>query len=245
MEDLTRGIGECKVFEVKEILFEWFECIKTFLSYKRSNLRNLRWRRSHLSDLYVLKTFLRCRKSHILETKRPIWKHIGMFWIHWNANTYFDCKKLFFNSFWIDCRPRNANLNVLKVHPSVQWHHSKVRLLKLLISSMEGTSTFGNSKLRCCWHPWIFGILWTEPWKLHLPMQIPKCWRSTKDASRKLYLSLASTWRATNLHASMVTKNHWKYWQPFSTYMRRKICPTCFSWTPSFLRARCKKATTC
>lgn len=122
---------------MKGILFEWFECLRLLLRCKRSNLIYLRWIRSYLGDLNVLRPLLsirrsnlRCKRSNILEIKRPIWEHMGMFPLYWSTNIYFECKRLSFSLDLINCKPRNTCLNILRVDPSIQWHYLKVRPLE-------------------------------------------------------------------------------------------------------------------
>ena len=88
-------------------------------------------------------------------------------------------------------------------------------------------------------------ILWIDSMNLHLPMRIPKCWRSIKNALKKVCPLVALTWRTTNLRASRVTKDPRNRERPFTTFMRQRVCPTSSSFTVSFLCARCKNATTC
>ena len=193
----------------------------------------LKWQKYYLNDLSVLRPFLKSRRSNILETKRSIWKHMVRFplVLHWGANTYLKCKNLFFGSGWIDCRPRKASLSVFEVYPNIRWHHLKARPLELLRSLLEGTSTFGGWKLKCCWHPWIFVIFWTDPKKLYLPMLIPKCWRSTKDTSRMSCPSLTSTWRTTNLRTSRVAKDPRRCWLTFLPHINLHIVGLCLNYT--------------
>lgn len=157
---------------------------------------------------------------------------MGIFSLHWDANTYIEYKKLSF-------RPINISLNVLRVYLSVQWHRSKSRPLKSLISSI-----FRSSKSKCSWHPWIFGALWTNPRKLYIPMHIPKCWRSSKHALRRSCPSLPSMMRTTNLHTSSVANDQWICERPFITFTRQRISSTLSSFITSFSHARCKRVTT-
>lgn len=130
--------------------------------------QSLRYFMSRKSYLSILKTILKCKKTNILETKMPIWKHMGMLPSYWGANAYIDCRKLSFRLDGVDCRPENARLIVWRVYPSLQWCHLRVMPLESLTNSMEISSIFGNLKSKGCWYPLIFGTLWMNPRKLYL-----------------------------------------------------------------------------
>lgn len=99
---------------------------------------------------------------------------------------------------------------------------------------MERISTFGSSNLKCCWHPYIFGTLWTDPRNLHLPMQTPKCWESTKDASRRPSQSSALIWRTTNFCVPIVPKDAQMHRRIFTTLTGCRFGPTSSSFAASF-----------
>jgi hypothetical protein len=73
VENLIWMIWEGKEFEVKKIVFEYFERIKL-----------LRWRRLYLNDLNVLRTFLRCKKSYLNYLRElGIWDKEDYIWMIW------------------------------------------------------------------------------------------------------------------------------------------------------------------
>ena len=109
---------------------------------------------------------------------------------------------------------------------------------------MDGTSIFISLRSKCCRHAWMFGTFWTNPWNLHLSIQIQKCWRSIKDATRRLYPLLASIWRTTKLRTSRVAKDPRRRKRPFATFTKTNNYLIFFSFAANFLRARCKRATT-
>ena len=90
-------------------------------------------------------------------------------------------------------------LNVQTYFSNKRWHILRAKGLESWTSSTKRNLAFGSSKWRWFWLLWAFGILWTDQKRLHLPMQIPKYWRSTKGPSKRPCSSPASTWWTINL----------------------------------------------
>lgn len=134
------------------------------------------------------------------------WGVENFIWRIWECKA-FKVKKILLE--WFECLKHKSE------HTMTFFKSKAARIIDKFNGEKFTLWTF-----KCYWHPWIFEILWTDSMNLHLSMQIPKCWRSIKNALRKLCLSLALTWRTTKLRTSRVTKDPRNRRRPFTQHSR-------------------------
>ena len=135
---------------------------------------------------------------------------------YWHVSTTLRCKCIFwvqeiiFSLGWIDCRPRKASLIVLKLYPSVRWHHLRARPLESMFN-IEVINTcpmpFWPSKKL---YVYIYNFYFLKLWILVLGMW--RNWCKNNSISIKLHIVVMHDGKLHGPHFSASNRrSHHKY----------------------------------